>query len=327
MGYGFIYHVKGTALVRRDLRRARVDEAAKAVVLSDPYQADIYDRSADAPALLALLNIEAMSPKKNDIFVTVEFVHQENIKLIGRGPTYSAELFGQNVMPGFVAGQVFAHSMLHSVICQVYYNPHLLRILRRLIFNVPAARPGGIKTAASGTISTTTTTTSSPPVAAAAKPQSATNGATTAARKQGGEPPLSPTRRYQRQDSLLYLSNQSGITEHGMVYQIPLPEPFRSAARAACVTATDVGSTGHGEQLPQVTATSSAQVPTYGTLYAHLLRAHGALPLGLYRRGGPGEAAGGRGGKYTVVNPPPGLKLREDDRVFVLCGANGVGMG
>ncbi len=45
--------------------------------------------------------IEALCTNKNELFVTVEFVHQENIKMIGKGDgqfsktVYNTELFGK----------------------------------------------------------------------------------------------------------------------------------------------------------------------------------------------------------------------------------------
>ncbi|KAJ8329775.1 hypothetical protein QVD99_004219 [Batrachochytrium dendrobatidis] len=55
-----IYYIVGTPLLRKDLRKALVQHASRAIVLVNPSQQSILDRSADAPALLSLLNIQAM---------------------------------------------------------------------------------------------------------------------------------------------------------------------------------------------------------------------------------------------------------------------------
>ncbi|KAJ1341252.1 hypothetical protein BSLG_004187 [Batrachochytrium salamandrivorans] len=58
--FGNIYYLVGTPLLRRDLRKVFVQHASRAIVLVNPRQQSLMDRSADAPALLALLNIQAM---------------------------------------------------------------------------------------------------------------------------------------------------------------------------------------------------------------------------------------------------------------------------
>ncbi|KAJ3282391.1 hypothetical protein HK104_010910 [Borealophlyctis nickersoniae] len=94
-----IHHVTGTPLLRRDLRKAKIDKASRAIVLADPDQADITAREADANALLAVLNIQAMCAVQDEskkIFTMVEFIHAENMKFIGKGENYyNNELFGK----------------------------------------------------------------------------------------------------------------------------------------------------------------------------------------------------------------------------------------
>ncbi|KAJ3413816.1 hypothetical protein HDV05_007416 [Chytridiales sp. JEL 0842] len=136
LGYGpNVWVFKGTPLVRSDLKRVGVETAKKAVVLANPTQENVSNPAADAQAILAVLNIEAMSTF--GIFINVEFIHPSNMKLLGSGEEYYArlDLYGQNIMPAFVGGHVFSQSMLNTLLVQTFYNPHLLIILKHLTFN------------------------------------------------------------------------------------------------------------------------------------------------------------------------------------------------
>lgn len=87
-----VYYIVGTPLLRKDLQRARVDKAFRAVVMANPQQSDVTDRASDAQGLLAVLNIQAMSSAKSEdqqnIFTMVEFIHAENAKFLGGGEKY-----------------------------------------------------------------------------------------------------------------------------------------------------------------------------------------------------------------------------------------------
>ncbi|KAJ3103629.1 hypothetical protein HDU97_009968 [Phlyctochytrium planicorne] len=133
--YGLVFIVNGSCLGRSDLKKCGVEKVKKAVVLAAAKESNSTEKLADAPALLAVLNIEAMA--KSDVFITVEFLHPSNMKLIGAGEAYYAKLdiYGSSIMPAFASGHVFSKSMLNTLLVQTYYNPHLLVILKHLIFS------------------------------------------------------------------------------------------------------------------------------------------------------------------------------------------------
>jgi hypothetical protein len=139
-----IFVVQGNPLSRRDLHRAGVERIKKAVVLANPgnFKEDI-EKTADASTLLIVLNIEAMA-EDDDVFIVSEFVHPENMKYIGelsksitkRNGAFTLEPYQATVMrPAFMAGHVYSPSLIDTIICQNYYNPHLLNIVRHLIFS------------------------------------------------------------------------------------------------------------------------------------------------------------------------------------------------
>ncbi|KAJ3313026.1 erg10, acetyl-CoA C-acetyltransferase [Boothiomyces sp. JEL0838] len=135
--YSNIYYIVGTPLLRKDLRKTGIDKALSAVIFSDPQPDSVTDRSADATSLLALLNIQALTSESR-IFITVEFIHDQNMKFIGHSKqSYRAaaisdvtEFQSQNLIPAFAGGHVFSQSMFHSVLCQAYYEHNLLSVLQ-----------------------------------------------------------------------------------------------------------------------------------------------------------------------------------------------------
>ncbi|KAJ3218295.1 hypothetical protein HK099_005112 [Clydaea vesicula] len=124
--YSNIFHVSGTPLKRKDLLAAKVESISSAIILCDPFAYESGDRLADAAGLHSLLSIEELSPK--GVFISIEFVHEENMKIIGKedygkGPSsVTLENFGAAATPSFISGNCFGHFVLHSLLCQVYYN-------------------------------------------------------------------------------------------------------------------------------------------------------------------------------------------------------------
>ncbi|KAJ3221288.1 hypothetical protein HK099_003615 [Clydaea vesicula] len=106
--YSNIYHVSGTPLKRKDLIAAKVENISSAIILCDPFIYESGNLLAEAAALHSLLSIEEMSPK--DVFISIEFVHEENMKIIGKddfdtGPRQSTlENFGAIATPSFIGG-------------------------------------------------------------------------------------------------------------------------------------------------------------------------------------------------------------------------------
>ncbi|KAJ2560547.1 hypothetical protein GGH12_004724 [Coemansia sp. RSA 1822] len=152
--FGNVHVVSGSPLSRADLARVRVHTASSAIVLANREEwlsaaADASTRlsltgadttataTADAPALLSVLNIEALTYSSADFFLSVEFIHRENMQFVGDTETLKInEVYGQAFLrPSFMSGRVYAPVMLDTLVCQAYYNEHLLEILQQLIFS------------------------------------------------------------------------------------------------------------------------------------------------------------------------------------------------
>ncbi|KAJ2714400.1 hypothetical protein H4R19_001749 [Coemansia spiralis] len=152
--FGNVYLVAGSPLSRADLARVRIHTAGNAIVLANREEwlraaADTASQlslagadttstaTADAPALLSVLNIEALTYNSADFFLSVEFIHRENMQFVGDTETLRInEVYGQAFLrPSFMSGRVYAPVMLDTLVCQAFYNDHLLEILQRLIFS------------------------------------------------------------------------------------------------------------------------------------------------------------------------------------------------
>ncbi|KAJ3318321.1 hypothetical protein HDV06_000554 [Boothiomyces sp. JEL0866] len=154
--YQNIFYIIGTPLLRKDLRKTRITHgnsqftlAKRTICFSDPYQANITERVSDATTLLALLNIQAMC-ENTDNFVTSEFIHSENMKIIGKSKTSNTKVVSsdavevqmQNIIPSFCGGHLFSPEMFHSVLCQAYYEKNLLAVLKGFLFNGTEEKKG-----------------------------------------------------------------------------------------------------------------------------------------------------------------------------------------
>ncbi|CAJ0749155.1 13426_t:CDS:2, partial [Entrophospora sp. SA101] len=127
-----VYFVEGNPMTREGLELGRVRFANKAVILTDSTRIlKDGEKTEDAPAMLVYLNIKAMS-NEGDIDVIVEFVHTNNMNFISE----DTSVIDKN-MQAFMAGTCFSLSMLDSIICQSFYQPHLVVIINQLLFGAP----------------------------------------------------------------------------------------------------------------------------------------------------------------------------------------------
>ncbi|KAJ2703067.1 hypothetical protein FB645_004059 [Coemansia sp. IMI 203386] len=152
--FGNLYIVNGSPLSRTDLARVRIHTATSGIVLANREEsinaaADTSTKlslagsdttttaTADAPALLTVLNIEALTYNSPDFFLSVEFIHRENMQFVGDSETLVVnEVYAQAFLrPSFMSGRVYAPVMLDTVVCQSYYNKHVLEIMKRLVFS------------------------------------------------------------------------------------------------------------------------------------------------------------------------------------------------
>ncbi|KAJ3385227.1 hypothetical protein HDU92_003159 [Lobulomyces angularis] len=300
--YSNIYHVSGTPLKRKDLIAAKVENISSAIILCDPFIYESGNLLAEAAALHSLLSIEEMSPK--GVFISIEFVHEENMKIIGKddfdtGPRQSTlENFGAIATPSFIGGHSFGHFVLHSLLCQVYYskgNRHLLHICKKLIFNTGAE-----------------------PFHTDAKVQ--------------GSPSHSPSHTRNSSFTEVNKLDSQKFSDHGNIYQIELPKKFKEKIlkiEKINATKTKKDQLKFKLERPKKTNflqkffpnnqkkkhehTKSLKNLRYIELFQFLLTKN-CLSLALYRQ----SKGAGVSQRYVVLNPKSDTELRSDDKIFVL---------
>ncbi|CAG8571541.1 15638_t:CDS:10 [Funneliformis caledonium] len=138
-----IYFVQGNPMTREGLELGRVKHAKQAVILTDStrilrhtfYLFANGERTEDASAMLVYLNIKAMCNADIDVFV--EFVHMDNMKFMSEDASAIDKNMQAHHSPAFMAGTCFTLSMLDSIICQSFYQPHLVAIIHQLLFGAP----------------------------------------------------------------------------------------------------------------------------------------------------------------------------------------------
>ncbi|KAI9168645.1 hypothetical protein H9P43_008018 [Blastocladiella emersonii ATCC 22665] len=129
--YPEVYHIRGNPLRRRDLVRAGVERASRLVILCS--QKD-NKRTVDAGSILCALNAESTQRVPA---LTVEFVHKLNFKFIGETEILRdvQDSYAQTILrPAYMAGHAFSSSLFDGLLAQSYYSPHVLSLIKRLIF-------------------------------------------------------------------------------------------------------------------------------------------------------------------------------------------------
>ncbi|PVU91307.1 hypothetical protein BB561_004476 [Smittium simulii] len=147
-GFGSVYFVTGTPLVKSDLARCIITKASGAIILLSPQESidetkayisaktDISVASSDSSSLLAVLNIEALTCNMSDFFFSFELNYRENMQFIGNPSELLVnETYVQSfIRPCFMSGNCSAPIMLDTLICQAYYNDSLIELLKSIIF-------------------------------------------------------------------------------------------------------------------------------------------------------------------------------------------------
>ena len=137
--------VHGTPLSRKDLQFVCVDKCLKVVILSDSCQAKTsIERTADATSLLSVLNVEALTSQRDskDLFIITECIHEENMAFLGENEVRFKDSITAKkrtdlalMKPALISGSSYCQSLLDTIICQNYFNPYLLNILRHILFS------------------------------------------------------------------------------------------------------------------------------------------------------------------------------------------------
>ncbi|GAM18834.1 hypothetical protein SAMD00019534_020090, partial [Acytostelium subglobosum LB1] len=155
-----IHYIKGSPLERKDLEMCRVHLASKIIILSDPYSnknaSSVTSETSvqlDSATIMAYLEVnEMLVNSTNNSLVTVELVHEPNIRFISTKSTKSQ--MSQNtrrkinrddeelekpkyyITSDFASGKVMTLTTLDSLLCQANHNEFLLDVASELVLGV-----------------------------------------------------------------------------------------------------------------------------------------------------------------------------------------------
>ncbi|PVU99513.1 hypothetical protein BB559_000630 [Furculomyces boomerangus] len=147
--YRSVYFIKGSPLVRSDLIRTRVMTALSAIVLlssidgidmskysSFEQKTNLSTVSTDAPSVLTVLNVESLTGNTPNFSLCVELNYRKNMKFIGDSNViFVNEAMIQSMLqPSFMSGVCYAPTILDTIICQSFYNKHIIPLLKNLVF-------------------------------------------------------------------------------------------------------------------------------------------------------------------------------------------------
>ncbi|EGC33544.1 hypothetical protein DICPUDRAFT_98532 [Dictyostelium purpureum] len=129
--YPEIYVVEGKGYEFSDLKRAGVYKCSKVVVLTNEANSSelIFN---DRETLLAMVCLKEVSKRNTNIFPIYEISEPLNMKFLPGNSNWKQNQPFYHA-PSFAAGNVFLSSVFDSLLCQCFFNPHLLSMLSVLV--------------------------------------------------------------------------------------------------------------------------------------------------------------------------------------------------
>ena len=115
-----------------NLRRAGIAYASRVVILAKSFDSSEEDLEAlvDADTIFAY----RVSTEENpNVHIICELVAQSNTNFLMNFSDREELPIKQHHSPVFASGNTFTSSMLDTLVCQAYYNPHIITILHRLV--------------------------------------------------------------------------------------------------------------------------------------------------------------------------------------------------
>ena len=157
-----IYFVKGSALNEKNLDRVNIRKAKQVVILcpsqkgrisggqgddanqemqeEDPEQEEEGEENNaksenDDENLLdaqTIFKYNMIKKKNKNVNVVTELFYSENLAYLLDDPNiyHTMKEFGYDQTPTFASGEVYLSSLMDSLICQAYFNPALITVLK-----------------------------------------------------------------------------------------------------------------------------------------------------------------------------------------------------
>ena len=126
-----VWYVRGSAVEISDLKRVHIAEASRVVIFAKEYD----DREGKLEALVdadTIFSYRVISRENPNIQIVGELVTPSNISFLHE--TVSQQRSTDHYLsPPFAAGHVYTASMLDTLVCQAFFNPHVITILSHIV--------------------------------------------------------------------------------------------------------------------------------------------------------------------------------------------------
>ena len=132
-----IIYIKGSPLLSEDLQRANINNAGKAVIMSQMNFEDT-DQMLDAESIFIF---KAIKKCNDDVQIMIELVYPSNIEFLldkdssldNMGLAKSQDDFAYEYTSIYAAGEVYISALIDTLTCQSYFNPHIVTILQKIL--------------------------------------------------------------------------------------------------------------------------------------------------------------------------------------------------
>lgn len=137
-----IIYIKGSPLISEDLMRANINFADKAVIFSqeitDKFKNQQQDEMLDAESIFIYKAIKKIN---KNVQIMTELVYPSNIEFLLPKDIQQHSNILPELTPLFSAGEVYISSIIDTLTCQTYYNPHILTILQQILTGGKQSNP------------------------------------------------------------------------------------------------------------------------------------------------------------------------------------------
>ncbi|GAM22319.1 hypothetical protein SAMD00019534_054940 [Acytostelium subglobosum LB1] len=128
--YPYIYVVNGQSRSMKDLKRAGILKCSKLIVMSLEVQSN-EPYLKDKATISTIVSIKELV-KSLDIYPIYELTDPLNLQLLPNNQQWNQK-DPYYMAPSFASGNVFLSNIFDSLLCQSFFNPHLLAIIQILV--------------------------------------------------------------------------------------------------------------------------------------------------------------------------------------------------
>lgn len=132
-----IFYIQGSPFKEKDLDRASIKNASKAVIFGATQSNKSQNVTEDTENLFIYKAIKKCNPK---LQIIIEIMNPKNLQFLqiesengAPGQCLSNDDFRYELTSLYAAGEMYHSGIVDTLTCQAFYNPHLLTILDQIL--------------------------------------------------------------------------------------------------------------------------------------------------------------------------------------------------